>query len=66
VFFVKLLRILTGIFIFLLIFQLLQRLSRKKTTAHKVNQGDNGDSRRKFVESQVVENPQQTDEEVQS
>ncbi len=65
-FFVKLLRILTGIFIFLLIFQLLQRLSRKKTTAHKVNQGDNGDSRRKFVESQVVENPQQTDEEVQS
>jgi len=66
VFFVKLLRILTGIFIFLLIFQLLQRLSRGKTTAHKVNQGDNGDSRRKFVESQVVGNPQQTDEEVES
>jgi len=66
VFFVKLLRILTGIFIFLLIFQLLQRLSRKKTAAHKVNQGDNGDSRRKFVESQVVENPQQTDKGVES
>jgi len=63
VFFVKLIKILTGILIFWLIFQLLQQLGRKKSTTYKINQDDNNQTRRKYVESHEVEKASPTDGE---
>ena len=66
VFFAKLIRILIGIFIAWLVFHLLLQLGRKKITTHTNEQSDNGHGRRKFVESHVVEDSNQTDDKVQS
>jgi len=65
VFFAKLIRILAGIFVIWLIFRSLSQLGRKKSTAQRMKQGDNSHTHRKFVESHVVENSSQTDDEVQ-
>jgi len=66
VIFVKLIRILAGIFVIWLIFHSLHQLIRKNKTAHTINQGDNSHTRRKFVESHIVERSSQTDDETQS
>ncbi len=65
-FFVKLIKILTGIFVFWLIFRSLHQLGRRNRTARTIKQGDNSHTRRKFVESRVVERSSQTDDEAQS
>ncbi len=64
--FVKLIKILTGIFVIWLIFHSLHQLVRKNKTAHTINQSDNSHTRRKFVESHIVERSSQTDDEAQS
>jgi len=63
VFFAKLTKILAGIFIFLLIFQLLQQLGRKKAKRYSKNQSENIPSNRKYVESNIVESSNQTNDE---
>jgi len=66
VIFVKLIRILTGIFVIWLIFHTLYQLVRKNKTAHTIKQDDNSHTHRKFVESHIVERSSQTDDEAQS
>jgi hypothetical protein len=44
----------------------LDQLGKKKMTAHKIKQGDNNHTRRKFVESHVVERSSRTDNEALS
>lgn len=65
-FFVKLIKILTGIFVIWLIFHSLHQLVRKNTTARTIKQGDTNHTRRKFVESHIVEGSSRTDDEAQS
>jgi len=66
VFFAKLIRIITGIFIIWLIFHGLQQLGRKKSMAHRMKQGDDSHKRRKFVESHIIENSGKNDDKAQS
>lgn len=64
--FTKLIRILIGFLVVWLFFHLLLQLGRKKTMTHTKKQGDDNRGRRKFVESHVVENSNQAEDETQS
>jgi len=66
VFFAKLIKFLLGIIIFWLILHFFQQLGRKKATTHRKKQGKNSHTNRKYVESHVVENSNQTNNETQS
>jgi hypothetical protein len=52
--FMKLIKILTGIFVFWFLFDSLHRLQRRNMNIHRVRGNDDGRTRRKFVESCIV------------
>jgi len=66
VIFVKLIRILAVILATWLIFHTLHWLRGKNVKARTMRQGDNGHTRRKSVESRIVEKANQPDDKAQS
>jgi hypothetical protein len=66
VLFTKLIRILIGVLVVWLILQFLLQLGRKKSAAHRMKQGGSSHTRRKFVESNVVEDSSRTEDKTQS
>ena len=64
--FVKLIRILAVIFAVWLIFHTLNWLRGKNAKVRTMRQGDNGHTRRKSVESRIVESTSQPDDKAQS
>ncbi len=52
--FMRLIKFLTGIFVFWFLFDSLLRLQRRNANIHRVRRRDDGRTRRKFVESRIV------------
>ncbi len=52
--FMRLIKFLTGIFVFWFLFDSLHRLQRRNVKIHRVRGNDDGRTPRKFVESRIV------------